>query len=173
MNPPCKGALALIACGLIACSKSPSSAEDRSSTVKIDHDPKTITEFSHVVQEAAEKGAVRVRFPSGEWNWYCTCQVELPKKERFSEWSLIDGPPKQDDLDKWLAANKIAAVQISMSTDCDPGSFFKIEALLRKRRIVYWVQSADASSNQKECIRIQETDGMARSIPQSKGRSDK
>ena len=148
----------------------PTTAEDQSSTVRIDHEPKTIAEFSQIVRDAAVKGAVRVRFPSGEWNWYCTCQVELPKKERFSEWSSIGGQLKQDELEKWLTASKIAAVQISMSTDCAPSAFFEIEAFLRKRKIVYWVQSPDAATNPKKGIRLLETDGIERSIPESEGR---
>ncbi len=146
---------------------STTAAEDPASAVSIEHDPKTIEEFSQIVQDAARKGAVRVRFPSGEWNWYCTCQIELLKTECFGEWSLDAEPFKKDDLGKWLTANKIAAVQISMAKDCDPGVFFEIESFLRKRKIVYWVQSADVSAHQKKRIRLLETDGIARSIPPS------
>lgn len=150
-----------------------SKAEDQSSAVNIERDPETITEFSKFVRDAARNGAVRVRFPSGEWNWYCTGQINLSKKESYGEWSSNDEDPKRDDLGKWLRENKIAAVQVSMSQDCDPVTFFKIEAFLRERNIVYWVQSPDASETQKKLIRLLETDGVARSLPMNERHIDK
>ena len=144
--------------GLLA---SATSAEETLSTVSIDHDPKTILEFSQIVQGATAKHAVCVRFPSGEWNWYCVGHVELPKKNKLVEWAASDRELKTEDLDRWLGANKVTAVQILMSADCNPATYFKVEQFLRGRKILYWVVSPDASSSQKEHIRLLETDGKA------------
>jgi len=146
----------------------PSTAEDHPSTIRIDHDPKTIAEFTKIVRDATANGAVRVRFPSGEWNWHCITQVKLDKQEQTTEWGSIDGTLNQDELDKWLAANNVAVVQISMSKDCDPVTYFVIEAFLRERKIAYWVLDSDIDANNKR-IRLLKIDGTTRCIHNDAG----
>jgi hypothetical protein len=160
-----KKALQLIALvvGLLATA---ATAEEKRSTAIIDHDPKTMQEFSRIVREAAAKGAVCVRFPSGEWNWSDAGHVDLPTNKRFSEWSPSNRDFMTSDLERWLVEHKVAAVQILMSAESQPAAYFQVEAILRSRKILYWVVSPDTSLNQKESIRLVETDGKARSVPE-------
>jgi len=145
---------------LIVCTLSTVVAEPAFLTM--DRDPTTVAEFSRIVQDAARKGAVRVRFPSGEWNWYNVPPLVNAQKEDPIEWSANAAILPENDLAKWLTDHKIAAVEVSMAKDCDPRIFFTIETFLRKRGIVYAVRSASASFDQKTKIQLGKCERIAK-----------
>ena len=107
-------------------------AEDRPTFKTIERDPVSIADFEQIVREAASEGAVRIRFPSGEWNWHCLGNLNLANKEKFSEWSSNQHHDVKESLEEWLAANEVAAVHISMTLDLDLKTYFQVERILER-----------------------------------------
>ena len=137
--------------------------EKKLSTVTIKSDPKTLQEFEKIVRNAAKEGAIRVRFSSGEWNWYCPGHDKLPKKEKFSKWSS-KAKKIDHDLVRWLNANKVKGVQIFIASDADLKTYFDIERILRKHKVVYWIVSPEPKKNRGQGVYLYETDGIARVV---------
>ena len=143
-------------------------AQENGAEKVIERDPRTLAEFHKIVVDAASQGAVRVRFPSGEWNWYCMCHLTLPEKPRFSDWSSNGLAEFKESLEKWLAANKVEAVHISMSPDLNPKTFFQVEGILRAHKVAYWIVKAKGEGARRNELRLVETDGRdvdASSLP--------
>ncbi len=148
-------------------------SKDTATTVNYDHDPKTLQEFERLIGDALTNGYTRVSFPSGQYNWNPPLRVELPKEETMAKWSFIDsdGGDIVEQLDKWLRENKVVAVQIAMSSDFSPLTFFKVEEILRERQVHYLVavrvDTSVSSGFKKKEIKLIETDGAsrARSLP--------
>lgn len=136
-----------------------------STTITIERDPKNIAEFGQLVQDAAEKGTVRVKFPSGEWNWYSAVHMEIPQKKELAKWESKTNTFNKTALKQWIINNKVAAVQIYLGSDIDPKIYFIIEKILRDRKIPYWVIRQDPDTGARHAIIIYEANGAVRSIP--------
>jgi hypothetical protein len=138
-----------------------------STTITIERDPKNIAEFGQLVQDASEKGSVRVKFPSGEWNWYSAGDIQIPQKKELTKWESKANTFNKAELEQWIINKKVAAAQMYLGSDIDIKIYFVIEKILRDRKIPYWVISQDPDKGIRNAIIIYETNGIAKSIPQS------
>ncbi|MFT5904768.1 MAG: hypothetical protein ACI9E1_000354 [Cryomorphaceae bacterium] len=57
---------------------------------------------------------------------------------------------------------KVITVQIGISPDLSPLTFFKIEEILREHEIHYRVMISEPARSKKKEIQLYETDGVAR-----------
>ena len=126
-------------------------------SITISEDPKTIIEFRKQVSAAAKEGANRVKFLSGEWNWYDPVYNYLPKKDKLSDVTYDNKSFSDDKLAKWITENRIERVLISLPDDLDPNLFFMVERTLRLHKVAYWFESTESEKIQPGHIGIQET----------------
>lgn len=116
-----------------------------------------------VIEKAAKQGATRVRFSSGEWNWYDLGRLDLPKKEKYVSKEF---PAKSRELasriETWVEENGVKGVVVLLDPEIPAKWFFVVEVTLRKKGVVYWV--ASEKNLAKGGVRLQETDGNVRTV---------
>jgi hypothetical protein len=113
---------------------------------QFDSDRSTISNLIDAINKVASEGAADVRFPTGEWHWYCPhCARnewnDLPKKETLANIEVRADSLTTEELSKWLTANQIRGVSLSIDPNQPAEMFFRLEKVLRERGIKYWVSS--------------------------------
>ena len=126
-------------------------------SITFNEDPKTIIDFRKQVSAAAGDGANRVKFPSGEWNWYDPVNVPLPRKGKLSVVTYDNKNFSGDQFTRWIAEHRIERVLISLPDDLEPNLFFTVERTLRLHKVAYWFKSTESEKIQPGHIGIQET----------------
>ena len=113
---------------------------------QFDAERSTVSDLIDAINKVASEGAADVRFPTGEWHWYCPhCESNewnnLPKKETLANIEVRADSWTTEELSKWFTANKIRAVNLSIDPDQPAEKFFRLEKLLRERGVKYWVST--------------------------------
>lgn len=113
---------------------------------QFDSERSTVSDLIDAIDKVASEGAVDVKFPTGEWHWYCPqCARNewnnLPKKETLANIEVRANSWTTEELSKWLTANKIRAVELSIDPDQPAEKFFRLEKLLRESGVKYWVST--------------------------------
>lgn len=140
--------------------KGPERKEPEAKVVIHEFDSKkaTIDDLNRVLIEAAEKGANWVQFPAGQWRWYCPGCEQLPEKSQFARMEVKTAQMEEGIILNWLRANRVKGVDIQMNPGESAECFFKLEAVLRKRRIANWLIADEGCP--PGTVVIQETDRM-------------
>lgn len=120
----------------------------------------TVGDLEKILNDTSDKGSIRVKFPTGEWNFYCNGCAKLPTKEIWATIEFTVDDISEKSIGDWIEKNKIKGVHIQIDSSQPAEKFFVLEKILRGRGIIYWVGLEGSLG--RDMIRLRETDGNER-----------
>ncbi len=135
--------------------------EDRQTEIhNFDSSRSTVKDMRKIINDASEKGSIRVLFPTGEWHYYCNHCRKLPTKEKWATIEFTADEISGKSIGDWIETNRVKGVHIQIDPSQPAEKFFTLEKILRGHEIIYWVEFEE--NRGREMVVLRETDGNVR-----------